>query len=82
MPKRNVQVDDVVLLKDDDLPRNEWPLARVLEVFKGSDGYVRTVRIALSSSVDENGRRKGAMTILNRPIHKVIVLVESCHEGP
>lgn len=38
---RNLQVDDVVLVSDDDIPRGQWPLGRVTEVFKGRDGLVR-----------------------------------------
>ncbi|KAK3744934.1 hypothetical protein QZH41_007780 [Actinostola sp. cb2023] len=30
-PTRNVKVDDVVIIKDDNLPRNDWKLARVHE---------------------------------------------------
>lgn len=38
---RNVQVNDVVLVVDDNIPRGQWPLGRVTEIFKGRDGLVR-----------------------------------------
>ena len=36
-----MQVGDIVLLKDTDLFVQSWPLARVMEVHPGDDGYVR-----------------------------------------
>lgn len=33
--------------KADDLPRNEWQLARVLETTKDKDGLVRRVNLCL-----------------------------------
>ena len=41
--RENFLVDDVVLLKDENLPRNQWPLAMVAEVFLSDDGLVRRV---------------------------------------
>ena len=47
---RRVQVGDVVLLvTDNNLPRGRWPLARVVKVFPGSDGRVRTVELKTKS---------------------------------
>ncbi|KAK7884399.1 hypothetical protein WMY93_027522 [Mugilogobius chulae] len=40
-PRRNLQMGDIVILKDDDAPRNEWKLGRVLETMPGKDGLVR-----------------------------------------
>jgi len=45
-----VNVDDVVILIDDSLPRNCWSLGRVVEVFPGRDDLVRSVRIKTSTS--------------------------------
>ena len=36
---------DVVLMSDDSLPRNQWPIAIVKETSKSSDGLVRKVKI-------------------------------------
>ena len=60
--KPNVCVGDVVLISDENLPRNLWPLARVTEVFPSSDGLVRSVRV------------KTRGTHLVRPIHKLVML--------
>jgi len=52
----------MVLLRDDNLSRCEWPIGRVLEVYKGRDDLVRSVLIKTSK-----GNYK-------RPITKVILL--------
>lgn len=44
-PERNFVEGDVVLLMDDDIPRNSWVMGRVVETFPGKDGLVRTVRV-------------------------------------
>ena len=63
--RENFLVNDVVLLKDENLPRNQWPLARVAEVFPSDDGLVRRVRLYIPTSKSE----------LERPIHKLVRLV-------
>ena len=35
---RNAEVGDVVLLDDENLSRNSWPLARITKVFPTKDG--------------------------------------------
>lgn len=62
---RNFMVNDIVLLKDEKLPRNQWPLARVTKVFPSDDGLVRRVQLYIPISKSE----------LERPIHKLILLV-------
>jgi hypothetical protein len=59
---RNIEVGDVVILMDDNTPRNTWPLGRVTEAFPGSDGLVRSVVIKTKSAV------------LTRPVHKLCLL--------
>lgn len=41
MPRRNVQEGDIVVVKEGEVPRNEWRLARVLKVCKDNDGLVQ-----------------------------------------
>ena len=63
--KRNFQPDDVVLIKDNDIARNLWPMGRVVSVEKSSsDGLVRAVDV-----------RTVAGSILRRPIQKLVLLV-------
>jgi predicted KAP-like P-loop ATPase len=41
-PKRNLKVNDLVLVVDSALPRSHWSLGRVTKVFPGIDGLVQT----------------------------------------
>lgn len=63
--RRNLAIDDIVLLKDDDLSRGSWPLARIIETFEASDGHVRKVKLLL-----------GNKSTLERPVHKVVLIIE------
>ena len=63
--KRNFRINDIVLVKDENLPRNQWPLARVVKVFASNDKLVRRVQLLIPTSKSE----------LQRPIHKLVLLV-------
>jgi hypothetical protein len=43
--KSAVKVGDVVLISNDNAKRIEWPLGKIIEVFKSKDGYVRLAKI-------------------------------------
>ena len=43
--RENVAVGDIVLVIDKDIIRGQWQMAVVLEVYTGSDGNVRSVKI-------------------------------------
>ncbi|CAL9699875.1 unnamed protein product [Knipowitschia caucasica] len=76
--KRDVKIDDVVLLQEDLAPRNEWKIAKVTDVYSGADNKVRKVRLLVSESThDKHGKLTVKTTYLERPIHKVIVLLEA-----
>ena len=78
MDKRNLKVNDIVLLQDDLVPRNEWKLARVTEVYPGSDSRVRKVRLLVSNTTfDKKGKPTTKTVFLERPIHKVVTLLEA-----
>ncbi len=49
--KHDFQKDDVVLVKEDKLPRHLWKLARVVEVHPGRDGKVRSCTLKTSSTI-------------------------------
>lgn len=75
-PRRNLHVDDIVIVKDVNTPRNAWQLARVSAVYPSDDGQVRKVQVALADScLDSKGRRTGPMRYLERPIQKLVLLV-------
>ena len=47
----NLKSNALVLLVDDNVPRGHWNLGRVLEVYPGPDGKVRTVKVKTKDSV-------------------------------
>lgn len=82
-PQRNLQKGDIVMLKDENVPRNSWRLARVQDVFPSKDCLVRKVKLAIaSSSLDKQGRRIGGTHYLERPIHKLVLILEADREFP
>lgn len=60
--ERNVQVNDVILLKDKDMHRNDWPLGIVTKVFLGEDDLVRKEELKVS--------RNGRVYSYIRPVHE------------
>ena len=68
---------DVVLLMDENFPRGQWPLARVLEVFTSDDELVRSAAVKTSCTVTTHAKRqkkrevKTTTTVLKRPITKL-----------
>uniref|UniRef100_A0A8D8UZ49 Endonuclease n=1 Tax=Cacopsylla melanoneura TaxID=428564 RepID=A0A8D8UZ49_9HEMI len=58
----NVKVGDVVIIRGDDSPPQQWPLGRVTEVLPGPDGVVRVTKVRTS---------RGELT---RPAAKLAVL--------
>lgn len=61
-PKENLKPDDMVIIREENTPPAAWCLGRVIQVFPGADGFVRSARIKTST------------TELNRPIQKLCVL--------
>ena len=43
--KPNYTIGELVLMQDDSVKRNHWPLARVVKVNPSDDGVVRTVEV-------------------------------------
>ncbi|XP_049319056.1 uncharacterized protein LOC125780640 [Astyanax mexicanus] len=76
--RRDARVNDVVLLQDDNTARNQWKMAKVIEVYPGKDGRVRRLKLLISdSSLDEKGKRISKPVHLERPIHKTVTLLEA-----
>ena len=70
IPQRNFAVNDVVLILDENKPRCNWPLGRVIEVYtNAADNLVRSVRLKTSSSE------------LVRPVNKIVLLEEDQTEN-
>ena len=69
-PGHEPKVNEVVLLNDEPRPRNEWAIARVLEVFPGKDGKVRSVLLFV----------KFSDTPIRRDVRKIYHFEESASE--
>ena len=80
--KRNIVVGDIVIIKEEESPRNRWPLAIVDEVYPSQDGLVRKVKLRLADqSLDKKGKRIKEQKVLERPVHKCVVLIERDKPG-
>ena len=64
--ERNLMVNDLVLLVDDNKPRGQWSLARIIEVMPSDDGNVRSLKLKTA---------QGATYV--RPAAKVCLLEEA-----
>lgn len=70
-PHRSFRTGDVVLLKDSQSKRYQWPIAKVSAVKCSADGLVRSVEV-LTACRGSSGLRK-----LCRPINELSLLVPS-----
>ena len=59
----NIQLGDIVIIRDDILFTNHWPLARVTETFLGKDGIVRVATVKTLTST------------FKRPVTKLAVIL-------
>lgn len=59
---RNIAKDELVLLKEENIPPSQWRLARIMELHPGADGLIRVVTIKTPTGV------------LKRPITKICPL--------
>ena len=66
--ERNVSVGDVVLLKEVDAHRNDWPLGRIEEVTISSDGKVRRAKVKTC--------KEGNAKSYDRPISSFVILLK------
>ena len=79
---RDVLVGDIVLMKDSNLLRCEYRLARVKETFPGEDGHVRRVKLEYKN-LQQTGNVRSAVedlkktkfTEVERSIHNIAVIV-------
>ena len=67
-PERNVMEGDIILVMDYSLPRNEWTLGRIVQVYPGADGLVRVAKVRTRD------------TELVRPVTKLCLLEEAAAE--
>ena len=61
-PSASLQVDDIVILREDNVVLVKWPPAKVIAVHQGQDNLVRVVTVKTSTGTYQ------------RPVHKVVLL--------
>lgn len=72
-----VDVGDVVIVMNDNPLRNQWRLARIVELIPSHDGRVRKVKLRLGNTeLDKKGRPTKQSSELERPVAKLVVLVK------
>lgn len=67
--KPNVKIGDVVLLKESQAPRNNWPVGLVVKTFPSADKMVRKVELKI---VDQ-----GTTKFFLRPISEIVVALRN-----
>ena len=72
--KRNFQVRDVLLLKEE-IGRNKWPMARIVSTEPDSCGIVQSVQLKVIDTSNNN------IKLFRRPISKIVLLVENEHSS-
>ena len=73
--RRNFEVGDIVILKEQDCQRNQWPLARIIGVDPDRNGDVRSVTLRVADSNNCN-------QTLRQPITKTVLLVKNEIDSP
>lgn len=63
--QHDVQIGDLVLVVEDNLPRGRWNLGRVVKTFPGDDGLIRTVEVRTKQGT------------FKRPVVKLCLLEEA-----
>ena len=63
-PSRNLCPGDLVLLQEESIVPTKWPLARVVKVHSGKDGFVRVATIRTKTG------------FYTRPVTKLALLME------
>ena len=72
-----------MIVKDGELARNKWPLAKVVQTIPSDDSHVRKVKLLMADgALDHKGKRLRPPSYLDRPIHKLVVLLpaENCKD--
>ena len=73
-------VGDVVLVKDINTFRGNLSLGKVTELIPSSDGLVRRVKLLVrDDQLGDDSRQHMKQKLMERHIHKLIILLKSAH---
>ena len=76
--QRNVSIGDVILIKEDNSPRNTRQLGLVIETIPSNDGLVRKVKVSVgTTNLNRMGQRDRPLQTLECPIPKLVVLCKA-----
>ncbi|XP_039516658.1 uncharacterized protein LOC120470972 [Pimephales promelas] len=64
----NLAIGDVVLLKDSQVKRNEWPTGLIVNIYPGRDKRVRKVDVRIV--------KEGTPKVYSRPVSEIVLLVK------
>lgn len=71
-------VGDIVLISDENTPRNQWRTGRDVKAYVNVDKFVRKVQLRVGTPLlNSRGKSTDSIKFLERPIHKLVLLLES-----
>ncbi|XP_015119453.1 uncharacterized protein LOC107042782, partial [Diachasma alloeum] len=62
----HIKEGTIVILREDNLPPRQWALGRVMQVFPGSDGIIRSVRVKTAKGEFDRNVRKLAPLLVDQ----------------
>ena len=66
-PTKPLEIDDIVVIADEQLPRNSWPKGQIIGVRKATDGQVRSVTVQTMHGIFERPSVKIAVLDVRKP---------------
>ncbi|XP_067940311.1 uncharacterized protein [Watersipora subatra] len=77
-PKQNIKVGDIVIIVDNNEPRNQWKTGSVIATHQGPDGLVRKTTVMLGTKdLNNAGKPNRPRITLDRPVQKLIKLMSA-----
>lgn len=74
----NVDVGDLVLVEDKDMPRDACKLGIVIAAYPDQDGLVRKTSVRIATAfLDRTGKPLYKPTILDRPVQRLVVIMKA-----
>ena len=67
--KRNLQINDIVLVQDSNILRGIWKLGRVSNIYPSNDGVVRKVEVQYKSNLESKG-----FETIRRPVQRLVLI--------
>ena len=78
--KRNVRVNDVVLIQDTNELRGKYKMGVVTEVHPSQDGKIRKVQVSYKNNASGPDYKGTKFTRVERPVQRLIVIVPNDEE--